>query len=614
MLTPLYRAGLLLTACLLSHASLAQPLEALAHQPIWLKLGHYYQSTLSASGYRSYVDDPAFFLSPEGAQNPAAELAATLELFQTANAEHNSTACRYPARYRWLQEQGMALATFACPEFEDWQNELNAERIVLAFPAAYMNSPSSLFGHTFLRFDPADMRRDSLWLSWAVNFGATVDASDGSVLYAWNGIVGGYPGHFAMHKYYRKLQEYNRLENRDIWEYELNLSPAQVAFISAHIWELQGIRFDYYFFDENCSFRLLELLELAEPDLNLTEGFDLAAIPVDTVRAVLDQGLVANRHYRPANANRLKGWLALLTDEQQRLAHELARTPEPLQSTAFKALDANTQARILQAAYKYQRYLLNTSTRTREHADHSLWLLQQLNRRPQQAPLQLAPPVAPELGHATASVDVGAGYQERLGGFAEFSGRLTYHDLLDNRAGFPQGAEISMGEIRLRAYEQNYWRLEQLDLINIRSLSPRDRFFDPLSWQITTGLERQTSADNNEALVAHINGGSGGTWNLGDTTQAFALATTRLEHNPGFADNLQLAAGVDLGLMGQPAPGNWKLEYRLEQFLNGQLRQTFNLAHQFELTRQQGLRLGVQYRDHAGRSDHALQAAWRWYF
>ncbi|RJT69815.1 DUF4105 domain-containing protein, partial [Escherichia coli] len=52
------------------------------------------------------------------------------------------------------------------------------------------------------------------------------------------------------------------------------------------VWELKQVRFDYYFFDENCSFRLLELMEIARPGIELTEQFPLTAIPTDTVRLV----------------------------------------------------------------------------------------------------------------------------------------------------------------------------------------------------------------------------------------------------------------------------------------------------------------------------------------
>ena len=93
--------------------------------------------------------------------------------------------------------------------------------------------------------------------------------------------------------YYLKVREYTDLENRDIWEYELNLSPEEIDRLLMHAWELGPIHFDYYFFDENCAYHLLGLLEAARPDLELTKGFRWWAIPSDTVREVVKQkGLV----------------------------------------------------------------------------------------------------------------------------------------------------------------------------------------------------------------------------------------------------------------------------------------------------------------------------------
>lgn len=89
-----------------------------------------------------------------------------------------------------------------------------------------------------------------------------------------------------------KLSEYHRLENCDLWEHRLNLTPQETERMAEHVWELQQIRFDYFFFDENCSFRLLELLEIARPGIELTRHLPLPAIPTDTVRAVKDAGLL----------------------------------------------------------------------------------------------------------------------------------------------------------------------------------------------------------------------------------------------------------------------------------------------------------------------------------
>ncbi|WP_256218118.1 DUF4105 domain-containing protein, partial [Pseudomonas sp. EGD-AK9] len=285
------------------------PLATLAVDPYWIALGHY--ETGKLGGWRSYVDDQAFFLAEAGASDPAAELAATLEaLYQPAELGDRHPQCVYPARTRWLKER-LALDDLPspdCAEYRAWFADVNPHSTVLVFPAAYLNSPSSMFGHTLLRIDQADVdSHNTALLSYALNFGAFIEGDDNSILYAWRGLMGGYPGLFALVPYREKLSEYSRLENRDLWEYRLNLSPEETGRMVEHVWELKQVRFDYFFFDENCSYRLLELLEIARPGIELTEHFPITAIPTDTVRAVKDAGLIERIDYRPSRERELLG-------------------------------------------------------------------------------------------------------------------------------------------------------------------------------------------------------------------------------------------------------------------------------------------------------------------
>ncbi|HAU15905.1 MAG TPA: hypothetical protein DCS92_19455, partial [Gammaproteobacteria bacterium] len=112
-------------------------------------------------------------------------------------------------------------------------------------------------------------------------------------------------------------KEYSRIENRDLWEYNLNLTPAETRTMISHLWELRDVIFDYYFFDENCSYRLLELLEVARPGTSLRDEFGARAIPIDTVRAVIDGGFVASVTYRPSVATQLEHDVNQLSDGHQ---------------------------------------------------------------------------------------------------------------------------------------------------------------------------------------------------------------------------------------------------------------------------------------------------------
>src|SRR5690606_10614730 len=119
--------------------------------------------------------------------------------------------------------------------------------------------------------------------------------------------------------------------------------------------------------------------------------------------------------------------------------------------------------------------------------------------------------------------------------FAEYGLRMTYHDLLDNLDGFPRGAQIELGDLRLRQYEGNHWQIQQFDVVSIRSLTPRTRLLKPWSWQVAAGVERVLGIDGEERLVGHLNGGGGVSWDIGEGLLGFAIGTARLEHNRDFS-------------------------------------------------------------------------------
>ncbi len=156
-------------------------LQQLANTPLWIALGHYVTAKLG--GWRSYVDDPKFFLAANGAHDPAAELSATLQAIykpvsSDAATQNAHAQCVYPARTHFLRDQLHLtdLPVVDCTEFKKWYSDVAPDSTVLIFPAAYLNSPSSMFGHTLLRIDQADVQKDhTALLSYAINFGAYIE-------------------------------------------------------------------------------------------------------------------------------------------------------------------------------------------------------------------------------------------------------------------------------------------------------------------------------------------------------------------------------------------------------------------------------------------------------
>ncbi|MDY7571311.1 hypothetical protein CJU80_08525 [Pseudomonas fragi] len=571
-----------------------QRVQQLANDPFWISLGHYEAGKLS--GWRSYVSDDKFFLAAEGAHHPDAELRATVEaLYAPLSLGDKHPQCVYPARTRWLKAQLNLtdLPKAECAEFSQWFKDVAPHSTVMIFPAAYLNSPSSMFGHTLLRIDQADVQDNkTALLSYAINFGAYIEGSDNSILYAWKGLAGGYPGLFALVPYQEKLSEYRSLENRDLWEYRLNLTPEETQRMVEHVWELKQIQFDYFFFDENCSYRLLELLQVARPGLQLTTQFPLTAIPTDTVKAVKEAGLVESIEYRPSRERELLDRAKALDPEEQQWVLQVSADQAQLQTPAFKALPKARQALIIDAAYRLERYRANGLERDPARSQRSFELLRAINQNP--APeLQVDKPELPENGHESRTWQLGAGSRDDKA-FAEYGLRMAYHDLNDNAPGFPLGAQIEILQLKLRQYEGNKWQVQQLDLANIRSLTPRNDLLQPWSWQVGGGLERVLGKHGDENLVSHVNGGAGGTWQLADNMLGFALGTVRIEHNNDFAAFVAPAAGFNTGLLWRNPVGNLSLEAKGDYFTNGEVRRSLSLNQQWEVSRNLGLRLSAQ--------------------
>ncbi|MEN0107429.1 MAG: DUF4105 domain-containing protein, partial [Pseudomonas sp.] len=378
----------------------------------------------------------------------------------------------------------------------------------------------------------------------------------------------------------------------DLWEYRLNLTPEETGRMVEHIWELKQIRFDYFFFDENCSFRLLELLEIARPGLELTEQFPITAIPTDTVRAVKDAGLVSRIDYRPSRERELLTRAKPLSSEEQQQALALADDPTQLQSPGFLALGKDRQALIQDAAFRLQRYRSAAGERDSESAQRSYALLKSINGNPP-PPLQVERPGLPEQGHESRTWQLGAGSRDDRA-FAEYGLRMAYHDLNDNSYGFPLGAQIEILQLKLRQYEGNHWQLQNLDLANIRSLTPRNDLLQPWSWQVASGLERVLGKDGDERLVSHLNGGVGGTWALTDELLGFALGTVRIEHNRDFAAFITPAMGFNSGLLWHNPLGNLSVEARGDYFTSGEVRRSLSLNQQWEVATNLGLRLSAK--------------------
>ncbi len=606
----------------------AKALE-LARRPTWEALLHV---TPGWFGLRraSELPDGDFFLSPDGHSDPGAELEATLRALLEPGPDGDEAAhCRFPARAQWLaQALGVPserLAVAPCPALDDWRGNLSPRGITLIFPEAFMNNPASMFGHTLLRLDVADPNAPQNLLAYAIDFTANTEGDAGPVFLA-KGVLGLYPGVFALNPYYEKLELYADWQNRDIWEYPLDLTPEEVEFVLLHLWELDDIRIPYFFFRQNCSYQLIRLLAVARPELDFRHGFPIGVVPVDTVRDVLDRiGLQGGVRYRASPATELAVLLRALEAGDRKLALALARGEVEPDDARVLRLEDEERGAVLGAAYEALRYaFLQGEVDEKVARERSYRLLVARSQAtPGGVPRAPRPDVRPDQGHGTALVALGGGVEDDEG-FVELRVRPALHGFLDPEVGFPGDSMISFLDTRLRVFPgSGRVRLEELVLVELRSMTPRDDFFRPRSWgfetAIRTRLFPESDGDLDRSLVWRSGGSLGLTYEPGDgPVTLYGLTNAWLEVGSGFDHGWALGPGIELGLELSAPEDRWKgrLFARGTRFLAGD-RDTdleLGLGQRLTLTRRTAVVAEAGLHHYAGESWLQARLSLQWTF
>jgi hypothetical protein len=552
----------------------------LAESRLWQVLLHYRRTTFG--GWRSEADGLDFFLaSKRGRRDPSAELQASLAAFLAPSPAGDGHAqCRFPARWAWLKDELAIDPRRApdrpCPDLAVWSTGISAQAVTLVYATAYINSPASMYGHTFLRLSRATGEGNPL-LDYVVNFAADVDTDNG-IIYAIKGVSGGFAGRFYVMPYYVKVQEYSNMESRDLWEYELSLSPAEARRLVLHAWETRTTHFDYYFFTRNCSYHLLALLEAARPELHLVDRFPGAVIPSDTVRVVLEQpGLIGRKGARPSLLSIMQQRKRLLAGDEVRAAETWAiASPDGPPPKMDGSAPKPRQALVVDAAYDYLRYReglhAEPSDAFKRRERQILLARGRLGVPPQEVVTR--PSVdAPERGHGSLRVGLGGGYAGQSGPFQTLAVRGAIHDYLDPPRGYPVDARLEMGDLRLRFDDRRRaLGLDRLDLIDIVSAAPFDRWVQGASWKVWIGADNarelgcQRPGSGHEGwrcLYGGVITGGGAAVRFGPRRSflLLGLAETDVGAGPAFSDghDYRVGAGGEILLTGG-AGQRWRFE------------------------------------------------------
>jgi hypothetical protein len=589
----------------------------LHQQRYWHLLLHYRPAL--TGGYESEADESGFFLAPDGKTDPKAELDATLAQFfstEPVGRSRQPARCAFIARYHWLKtELGIdesRLPPEPCERFHAWLKELNPASLTLIFPSAFMNNTSSMFGHLLLRIDQQGQTEQTRLLAYTINYSADA-TSDNGFVFAVMGITGGFKGYFSTHPYYIKAREYGDFENRDLWEYRLNFTPEQIERLLMHAWEMGNASFDYFFFKENCAYQILSLIEIADPEIHLTDQFSFYTFPSDGVRLITERpGLVKDITFRPARATQIRRKREALSLEERLWLRRIASDPQVAGADSFTALPPARRAMVLDAASDYLLYKLageRDDVATYQERNRSVLLARSKLRVPF-APVSVEPLAGPpEQGHEIMRAGFGAGWREGEF-FNELNFRLAYHDLLDPEYGYTPDAQIEALGIALRHYyRSDRTRLERFTLVNILSLSPMNDLFQSPSWKVNIGFQTIRHNGCRFCGLGFLNPGVGAAveTSLLKREVYFGFAELAAEYGPVLKSDYRIGGGATVGtlidLTERWKAGAWATYL---QFPVGEKSGEWRFSAQQRYTLRQNLAVHLDFNRRAGTEEDLL--------
>lgn len=559
----------------------------------WKRLLHYREG-------ESEIDDPKFFFSSSGKTDLESELKATVkQLINDKSDDENSTLCRYPSRSNWILEQLPELLPLIkvpqCTKLKKEIATLEAKQVTLVLASAHINSPASAFGHTFLRIDSDEK---TPLLSYAVNYAAQTNEDNGFV-YAYQGLFGGYKGRYAMQPYAQKLKTYSDLEQRDIWEYPLDLSPQEIQKMLLHIFEISHFYADYFFLAENCSYNLLWLIEVAKDDIELTNQFDVKAIPIDTLRSVVNSGLVKETIYRPSKRKKM----LQISQDIHELPNAIAFTKsDEYNLSQLSRLNKTQKAKTLElATHQLQIKHSNGDIGKKEYLTHFLNILKARSKLGKIEHAPIIKPTLPRQGHKSTKATFSYAKED------EFSARLkiAYHDIYDNESGYIPGAYIDFLDTAI-SYKNKQLTLKEINLLNIRSYALQDAIFKPISWQVSTGAKR---IFNNE-LNAYLQAGGGVTLGYEKLFGYVTLTPTFY-----YREESKESLSANLGLIYNPSQ-NFKFGVMgtQEWFRSSEKIQEFEPFITYSVSKDSALNLKYEYKKLEEQREKDITLSYFWYF
>lgn len=543
-------------------APLDSKIKTLAYSKQWLRLLHF-KRTFPFRLHRSRIlAESPFFIDSKGYKDPEAEMRADILAFESGGEigrTKQHPQCAFPERFRFLKKElGLNIAPVRCAQLDEFIQKLNPHSVTLVFSAAFPSNPGSMFGHTFFRFNSktksvAEKKVDLL--DYGVSFAAAIPDNENGLAFAFFGLTGGYYGMFSIVPYYVKVAEYINNESRDLWEYELSLNEQETMSLLRHLWEIDNnALFPYFFFDENCAFILLAMLEVVKPEWDIS-SFPIYVIPAETVKRVADvKGAVVNTKFRPSLRKKMLAKYDALSSSQRSQFMKMIDPASAVNLAEIKDIPA-TDAAISYMFFLKQKEKTGFSTASATRLKHLLLRRSEMGQAPPGSEVEPALPEdsRPDKAHNTYRLGTSSGLQGH-DFFQEIQFKFAFHDLLNDDTGYIKFSHIDFPSISLRYIpaRSRFW-LEEVSGLALTSLNPISRLERGLSWKFNFGYQSPKDYGCTTCHVAHGEGGVGAAFEVFHPNYLFyTFATAAAELGQSLRMGYRIVPKAQAGFLMNP--------------------------------------------------------------
>lgn len=466
----------------------------LSADPLWHRLLQLQNREPVNYDYPGYLSRP--FTS-------AAELVATIDMI----FDSPQKACAYPARKRFIEDRLKlphdALDFVVCHEYQQYLKKVPAHQAYLVFAAENVTSASSMMGHIMLRFDGTN--EDALPVKHGITFFTELDSLNIPVL-LYQTLIQGKEGVFQVAPYAPFQHHYRRKEQRNIWEYQLNLAPHELARLQDMVWELGQFSPSYFFDSYNCATITRLLLAMVSKHTKAPAG--RIVTPLDVVRFAEQHNMVVQTQLIPSDKWVLNTLDRQLSVSQQRtmLAGLTSGNWQPATEVTDEYFVANSFASHL------NEYLKDTDAIDVKVHQQNKQLIEESLLTFKNHRLNVNIDTTPTNASSEAMLATAIRFQDN-DPFVTLRYFPVASQIHDNHYYLTGESELILADIQVRASPQNQQTyLDHLMLYSMTSRPPYHPTWGSLSTGFRSGITRVYDSHLNRPLVLQIEGSLGVTY------------------------------------------------------------------------------------------------------